>query len=191
MKEAIALLKQDHKEVKEMLEEITGLGERAAKRRVELASEIALALKAHMQIEEQIFYPAFKAAAAKKEDQKLYYEAVEEHHAADVVLQDVLKADASSLSFGGKVKVLKELIEHHVEEEEKTMFPHARKVMSKEELQALGIEMGDAKDAIMSGGLGKLMGKSGARTNGAKAGKAGKARAAKSKTSGRSRNAHA
>jgi hemerythrin-like domain-containing protein len=188
MKEAIALLKQDHKEVKEMLEELTGLGERAAKRRVELASAIALALKAHMQIEEQIFYPAFKEAAAKKEDQKLYYEAVEEHHAADVVLQDVLKADASSLSFGGKVKVLKELIEHHVEEEEKTMFPHARKVMSKEELQALGIEMGDAKDAIMSGGLGKLMGKSGARTNGAKA---GKARAAKSKTSGRSRNAHA
>ena len=185
MKDAIALLKEDHREVSEMLEELTGTGERAAKRRMDLASQIAMALKAHMQIEEQIFYPAFKEAAAKKEDQKLYYEAVEEHHAADVVLQDVLKADASSLSFGGKVKVLKELIEHHVEEEEKTMFPHARKVMSKEELQALGIEMADAKTSIMNGGSGKRTVK---RANGAKA---SKARTTKSRSSGRSRTAHA
>ncbi len=186
MKDAIALLKQDHQEVKDMLEELTEMGERAAKRRMDLAQKIALALKAHMQIEERIFYPSFKEAAAKKEDQKLYYEAVEEHHAADVVLADVLKADPSSLSFGGKVKVLKELVEHHVEEEEKTMFPHARKVMSKEELQALGVEMADTRASIINGGLGKLMGK---RANGAS--KPSKARAAKSRSSGRSRSAAA
>jgi hemerythrin-like domain-containing protein len=186
MKDAIALLKQDHQEAKEMLEELSEMGERAAKRRMEMVSEIALALKAHMQIEEQIFYPAFKEAAAKKEDQKLYYEAVEEHYAADVVLQDVLKADASALSFGGKVKVLKELVEHHIEEEEKTMFPHARKVMSKEELQELGVEMADMRASIINGGLSKLMGK---RASGAS--KSGKSRAAKSRSSGRSRSAAA
>ncbi|HMJ11158.1 MAG TPA: hemerythrin domain-containing protein [Polyangiaceae bacterium] len=184
MKDAIALLKQDHKEVKDMLEQLSETSERAGKKRQELASKIARALQAHMEIEEQIFYPAFKAAAAKKEDQKLYYEAVEEHHAADVVCQDVLRADVTSLNFGGKAKVLKELIEHHIEEEEKTMFPHARKVMSKEILQALGIEMADMKESVMNGGLANP---SKAKTNG---NKAAKTRATKGKSSGRSRVAH-
>jgi hemerythrin-like domain-containing protein len=150
--DATALLKQDHAKVKDLLEELTKTTERSVRRRTELLKEIEMELKIHMKLEEEIFYPAFKDAASKKQDEKMYYEAVEEHHAADVVLMDVKKSDPGSLQFGGKAKVLKELVEHHVQEEEKEMFPQARKVMDKEELKELGARMAERKAALLNGG---------------------------------------
>jgi len=144
--DAIALLKQDHKAVKALLTELADTTNRAQKTRTELLRKIATEIKAHTTIEEEIFYPAFKAAGEKADDGKMFFEALEEHRAAgDLVLPDLLKTDVQSDQFGGRAKVLKELIEHHADEEEKEMFPRARELMDKAQLEQLGERMAQRK----------------------------------------------
>lgn len=148
--DAIALLKQDHKLVKDLLGQLAESTTRAVKKRAELLHEIQINLKAHTTIEEEIFYPAFKAAG-KKEEEKMYFEALEEHRAAeDLVLPDLLGTDPSTEQFSGRAKVLKELIEHHIEEEETEMFKDAKKLLSKEELTALGAQMEIRKAELLA-----------------------------------------
>ena len=140
--DAIALLKQDHKAVRAMLTELADTTSRAKKTRTELLQKIKTELEAHTTIEEEIFYPAFKAAGEKSDDNKMFFEALEEHRAAgDLVLPDLLKTDVSSDQFGGRAKVLKELVEHHADEEEKEMFPRAKALMDKAQLRDLGERM--------------------------------------------------
>lgn len=148
--DAIALLKQDHKLVKDLLEELVGTTTRAVKKRTDLLQAIQQNLKAHTTIEEEIFYPAFKEAG-KKEEATMYYEALEEHRAAeDLVLPDLFATDAGTEQFSGRAKVLKELIEHHIEEEEDEMFKDAKKLLSKEELAELGKRMQARKDELLA-----------------------------------------
>jgi hemerythrin superfamily protein len=140
--DAITLLKNDHKEMRAMLGELESTTTRAAKKRQALLAKIKTNLEAHTSIEEEIFYPAFKEAGKTSDDDKMYFEALEEHRAAgDLVLPDLLKTDPSTENFSGRAKVLKELIEHHAGEEEKEMFPRARKLLDKTELTALGEQM--------------------------------------------------
>ena len=144
--DAIALLKQDHKAVKALLTELADTTNRAQKTRTELLQKIATEIKAHATIEEEIFYPAFKAAGEKADDGKMFFEALEEHRAAgDLVLPDLLGTDVQSDQFGGRAKVLKELVEHHADEEEKEMFPRARELMDKAQLEQLGESMAKRK----------------------------------------------
>lgn len=145
----IAMLKKDHQKVKGLLEELTRTTDRAAKHRQELLAEIETEIKVHMALEEQLFYPAFKQAAKTKDDEAKYYEAVEEHHAADTVLKDLMDADPAGPTFAGKAKVLKELILHHAKEEEKSMFPKAKKLISKDELNDLGKRMMQKKQELV------------------------------------------
>ena len=148
--DAIALLKQDHKLVKDLLGQLAESTTRAVKKRTELLHEIQINLKAHTTIEEEIFYPAFKEAG-KKEEEKMYFEALEEHRAAeDLVLPDLLNTDPSTEQFSGRAKVLKELIEHHIEEEETEMFKDAKKLLSTEELKALGATMETLKAELLA-----------------------------------------
>jgi len=86
----------------------------------------------------------------KKDDRKLYFEAVEEHHVVDMVLPELQKADVSSEEFGAKAKVLKDLVEHHIEEEESEMFPKARKVMDKSTLTKLGEAMQQRRTELLA-----------------------------------------
>jgi hemerythrin-like domain-containing protein len=140
--DAITLLKQDHEKVRGLLAELADTTNRAEKTRTELLQKIAAEIKAHTTIEEEIFYPAFKAAGEKADDGKMFFEALEEHRAAgDLVLPDLLRTDVQSDQFGGRAKVLKELIEHHADEEEKEMFPRARELMDKAQLMDLGERM--------------------------------------------------
>lgn len=151
--DAIQLLKADHDKVREMLEELTGTTNRAEKKRTELLGKIRLELEAHTTIEEEIFYPAFRDAG-RKDEEEMYFEAVEEHRAAgELVLPDLLKTEVTSDQFSGRAKVLKELIEHHVEEEEKEMFPKARKLLDKDQLRELGELMQQRKQELLEGGL--------------------------------------
>ena len=144
--DAIALLKQDHKAVKALLSELADTTNRALKTRSELLQKIAVEIKAHTTIEEEIFYPAFKAAGEKADDNKMFFEALEEHRAAgDLVLPDLLGTDVTSDQFSGRAKVLKELVEHHADEEEKEMFPRAKALMDKAQLQELGERMAKRK----------------------------------------------
>jgi hemerythrin superfamily protein len=149
--DAIKLLKNDHAEVRDLLGQLAETTSRAVKKRTELLEEIAAKLKAHTQIEEEIFYPAFKNAGEKSDDDKMYFEALEEHRAAgDLVLPDLLKTNPASEKFSGRAKVLKELVEHHADEEEKEMFPRAKKLLSKDELAELGARLEARKEELLA-----------------------------------------
>lgn len=143
--DAIALLKQDHEKVLELLgtlENATGA------RREKLLSQIDRELKVHTQIEEEIFYPAYREAARKKDDRKLYFEAVEEHHVVDLVLPEASDGDDPD-ELKAKAKVLRDLVEHHIDEEQKQMFPRARKVLDRDELKDLGQRLQARKEQLM------------------------------------------
>jgi hemerythrin-like domain-containing protein len=149
--DAISLLKDDHQTVRKLLNELAETTSRAEKTRPELLATIAMEIRVHSAIEEEIFYPAFKAAGEKADDGKMYFEALEEHRAAgELVLPDLLETDVTSDQFSGRAKVLKELIEHHAGEEEKEMFPRARELLSKEELIALGDQMLQRKTELLA-----------------------------------------
>lgn len=149
--DAITLLKNDHKTLRSMLGELEKSTTRGVKTRKDLLARIEANLKAHTSIEEEIFYPAFKDAGRKSDDDKMYFEALEEHHAAgDLVLPDLLGTDPSSEKFSGRAKVLKELVEHHAEEEEKEMFPRAKKLLDRNELAELGTRMETRKRELLA-----------------------------------------
>lgn len=138
---AIDLLVEDHEKMRQLLSDLSETTNRASKKRGELLQKIKKELEVHTTIEEEIFYPAFRDADSG-DNEKLYYEAREEHRAVDsFVLPDLEDTDTGSVEFQGRMKVLKDLIEHHAEEEEKEMFPKAKKSLSKEELAELGERM--------------------------------------------------
>ncbi|MDO7896127.1 hemerythrin domain-containing protein [Pseudomonas citrulli] len=138
---AIDLLKADHERVKAILTQLSESTDRAIKKRTDLLAKLEMEVTIHTRLEEEILYPAFKEAGGK-EEAEMYYEAKEEHRTVDsLVLPDLKTTDPSQPEFAGRVKVVKELLEHHIEEEEKEMFPQARKVLGKAKLDALGAEM--------------------------------------------------
>jgi len=146
--DAIELLKNDHETVRDLLQKLTETTDRAEKKRKDLLEKIAHELEVHTTLEEEIFYPAFRDAGGK-EELKMFHEATEEHRAVDeLVLPDLLETDPTSAQFAGRAKVLKELIEHHAEEEEEEMFTRARKLFGDEELQELGERMAARKQEL-------------------------------------------
>ncbi|MGH7366026.1 MAG: hemerythrin domain-containing protein [Candidatus Rokuibacteriota bacterium] len=161
-KDAIALLKEDHEKVRKLLGELEETTDKAVSKREKLLTAIEQELTVHTRIEEEIFYPAFREAARKKDDAKLYYEAIEEHHVVDLVLPEIKGADVNSEQFAAKAKVLKDLVEHHAEEEETEMFPRARKLMDREELLRLGGQLARAKESMTRGMLDRRAGLAGA-----------------------------
>ncbi|HYC59187.1 MAG TPA: hemerythrin domain-containing protein [Thermoanaerobaculia bacterium] len=148
MPNAITMLKSDHATVKRLLRELAETSERAVKQRESLVLQIERELKTHAQLEEEVFYPAFKAAAAKTDAEELFYEAAEEHHVADMVLPALKAANPKSHEFKAKAKVLKDLIEHHIKEEEQQMFAVARQLWDEDQLRELGDIMQARRDSI-------------------------------------------
>lgn len=148
---AISYLKKQHKETREHLKTLAGTTDRALKTRKRLLAQLEEELRHHMQLEEEIFYPAFKEAVARKKDKTLFYEAKEEHNAAKKVLQDLTRTDVASVAFSGKAKVLAELVEHHIKEEEDEMFPLAKELFSNDELNSLGERMASRQEQLETG----------------------------------------
>ncbi|MEQ7920409.1 hemerythrin domain-containing protein [Xanthomonas sp. WHRI 1810A] len=138
---AIDLLTQDHVRVKDILSQLSESTDRALKKRVELLAKLEMEITIHTQLEEEILYPAFKEAGGKEQD-VMYYEAKEEHRTVDaLVLPDLKQTDPGTPEFSGRVKVVKELLEHHIEEEEEEMFPQALELLGKDKLDELGVQM--------------------------------------------------
>lgn len=138
---AIDLLKADHAKVKDILSQLSDSTERALKKRVELLGKLEMEITIHTRLEEEILYPAFKEAGGKEQD-IMYFEAKEEHRTVDsLVLPDLKQTDPGTPEFSGRVKVVKELLEHHIEEEETEMFPQAKKLLGKAKLDELGAQM--------------------------------------------------
>lgn len=150
MPNAITMLKADHATLKRLLRELSETSERATKQRELLVERIEREVKMHAQVEEEVFYPAFKAATRGEEAEEMFYEAAEEHHIVDMVLPALKAANPKSHEFGAKAKVLKDLIEHHVREEETEMFVEARERFSEEQLRELGDLMQARKDALLA-----------------------------------------
>jgi hemerythrin-like domain-containing protein len=136
--DAIALLKADHDKVKRLLNELETTTERGIKTRAELFSTIKGELTIHEIIEEEIFYPELKAHPKAKD---IVLEGYEEHHVVDTLMKELEELDVTDESWGAKAVVMKENIEHHIEEEEGEMFRKARQVFDAAELDDLGRRM--------------------------------------------------
>jgi hemerythrin superfamily protein len=142
---AIDLMTKDHKHLKTLLTRaVTAQGE---ERREELIDTLRTELVAHERMEEEVFYPQLRD---NKKTHDIVLEGYEEHHVADLILDELLDMPADTDMWQAKVKVLKENIEHHIEEEEGDMFKKARKVLSEEELEQLGTRMEAVKREAMA-----------------------------------------
>jgi hemerythrin superfamily protein len=139
--DALELLKQDHAKVKELLEKAESA--EPGKERIAIFEKIKTELETHARIEENVFYPAVQ----KNEELKdMVLESMEEHKQVKTLLREMDNLSKDSEKFEPKLKVLKENVEHHAEEEEEgKMFPKVRKLFSATELQELGAELEAAK----------------------------------------------
>lgn len=129
-KDAIALLKEDHERVRELLGELEETSDRAEGKRQTLLATIEEELTIHTKIEEDIFYPAVRSLGTEAVED-LIDEALEEHHVVDLVLAELPRVSPRDDRFVAKMTVLSEVVEHHVKEEESDMFKRA---------QALGVK---------------------------------------------------
>jgi hemerythrin superfamily protein len=142
-KDAVALLKEDHRTVEELFaqfEKASGDG-----RKQKLAEQICLELSVHAKIEEEIFYPACEG----KVEEDLLKEAFVEHDGAKLLIIEILAGEPSDEFYDSKVTVLQEQIEHHVEEEEKRLeglFAQARKAGL--DMDALGEQLAVRKEEL-------------------------------------------
>jgi hemerythrin superfamily protein len=140
--DAIALLKEDHRAVEKLFKDFEGAKGDGRKQR--LAKQICLELTVHTMIEEEIFYPACDG----KVDEDLLKEAYVEHDAAKMLVAEIEAAEGQDDDFfDAKVQVLSEQIEHHVEEEEKELFPKVRKADL--DLEALGEQLAARKRELL------------------------------------------
>ena len=113
---AIQLLKDDHKKVRGLLAELVATTARGTKKRSQLLAKIAEELRVHVAIEEEIFYPAFKAAGEKSDDDQMYFEALEEHRAAgELVLPDLEKTEAGGEKFRRLLRAHERARDHQIE----------------------------------------------------------------------------
>src|SRR5258706_2402693 len=129
---AFTLLKADHKKVAGILEKIDSTTVRGVKTREELFTQLKTELDTHARIEETIFYPELKKT---DETRDITLEAFEEHRLVKQLLAELENMDKGDEEWTAKFTVLKESVEHHVEEEEGEMFPKARKVLGEEQAE--------------------------------------------------------
>ncbi len=141
---AIDMLKQQHREVEELFEEFEQAGEGARKTKERVCQEIGDALAIHATIEERIFYPESK----QENTEELLRESVEEHLAMKKLLADIMQSDLDDPQYEAKMKVLKEQVLHHVEEEERELFPLVSKSCSREDLEDMGSRMEELAEEL-------------------------------------------
>jgi hemerythrin superfamily protein len=144
--DAIKLLKDDHKTVKELFKRFDQAGPRALKTKRNVVDQIIRELAIHSAIEEELFYPTARERVERADDVVL--ESLEEHHVVKLVLSELERMDPRDERFDPKVTVLKENVLHHAQEEEQGLFPKVRKALKPAELRALGDRMAEAKGRV-------------------------------------------
>ena len=143
--DAFELLKKDHKKVSQLFKEIEAASGQTKK---QIFARLKTALDVHANVEERIFYPALEN---KEEARDITLEAYEEHKVVKDLLGELESSNAPEDEWDAKLTVLKENVEHHVEEEEGELFSKARQALSKQEIEELGVEM-EAEKASQLGG---------------------------------------
>ena len=142
--DAIALLKADHEKVKKAFKQFEEMDHEDAAALQELVEEVCEELTAHTTVEEEIFYPAVRAAI---DDDDLMNEAQVEHNSAKELIELLEGMDATDPMYPATFKVLCEYVLHHAKEEEDEMFPAARK--AKVDLESLGEQISARKEELM------------------------------------------
>ena len=142
---AISLLKNDHKTVEDLFKRFEKLGPRAVKSKQDVAERIIRELSIHAAIEEMVFYPAIREVTEKGDVDDMVLESLEEHHIVKWVLLEIERLSPSDERFDAKVRVLMENVRHHVEEEEKDLFPKVNKMFDRAQLDELGDAMAQLK----------------------------------------------
>src|SRR5712675_3719783 len=142
---AIDLLEQDHREVEEWFDEYDELKE-DDDRKAELAQKICFALKVHAQIEEEIFYPQAREAT---KDNDLIDEAVVEHATVKNLIGEIEAMEVGEELYDAKMRVLGEMVKHHIREEEEELFPELQAAQM--DLGAVGKEIAERKEELMAG----------------------------------------
>ena len=140
--DAIEMLTADHRNVEKLFKEYDQLveAEGSYNEKEALAATICAELSVHAQVEEEVFYPAARDIL---DEEDLVDEAVVEHASAKDLIAQLADMSPDDDLYDAKVKVLSELIEHHVEEEEDEMFPKLRK--AKLDTASLGLQMQERK----------------------------------------------
>ena len=143
--DAIGLLKADHKKVAGLFAQFE-VSRSPAKKKA-LVAQICLELSVHAQIEEEIFYPAVKAALRDKE---LIPEAIVEQATVKDLIAQVKGVEPGGEMYDAKVKVMSEFVKHHVKEEHTEMFPKAKS--TRLDMNALGAQLQQRKDELLAAG---------------------------------------
>jgi hypothetical protein len=139
-------LRQEHREVRQIFEQL--IDEEESTKRKKLLQQLEQEIVPHMKGEEKAFYSKLAAEERSKEHA---LEGFEEHHAAELVLGELKKTPPSDERFRAKVTVLHEMIEHHIQEEEKELFKDARRVMSKEQISQVLEQFMKEKERVKKG----------------------------------------
>jgi hypothetical protein len=141
---ALELLERDHREVEEWFDEYDELKE-DDDQKAELAEKICLALKVHAQIEEEIFYPQAREAT---KDNNLIDEAVVEHATVKNLIGEIEAMEVGEELYDAKMRVLGEMVKHHIKEEEEELFPELE--AAKTDLNVVGKKIAERKEELMS-----------------------------------------
>jgi hemerythrin superfamily protein len=144
--DAIVMLREDHKEIRRVFREFEKSKDSTSSKRQRLVDRMMKLLKEHTYVENEVMYPRVREMVPDLEDDIL--ESYEEHHVADVLIQELAVLSAEDERFNAKAVVLIESVRHHMEEEENDWFPRVREALGRKTLQELGAEMKQArKDA--------------------------------------------
>lgn len=143
--DAFNLLKEDHRKVEELFEQLESSRGQA---KLRVFEQIKMELDLHTHIEEKIFYPALEKP---RQTHDLTLEAYEEHDVVKKLLKEMSKAKSATEEWEAQAKVLQENVEHHVEEEENELFPKAQSALSEEQIEELGEELAAEKNRKQKG----------------------------------------
>jgi hypothetical protein len=145
--DAFKMLEEDHEKVKKLMSELEDTTERGVKTRHELFSKIKQEMLVHERLEEELLYPTLKEHDKTKE---VSLEGYEEHHLVNEIMAELEETPVDDEKWGAKFSVMKENVEHHIEEEEDEMFKKARQVLDKEQIEALGERMAALKKELQA-----------------------------------------
>ena len=144
--DAIELLRADHQKVRDLFQDYENAQDQKAKHQI--AQQVFVELETHAQLEENVFYPAFRQEA-DQEGKQLVAESLQEHQTVKELIEKLRELDADDEAFDAKFHQLMEDVEHHVEEEESEMLPEAEMALA-EQAEDLMDEMQELKKQLLT-----------------------------------------
>ncbi|MFP4416162.1 MAG: hemerythrin domain-containing protein [Chitinispirillaceae bacterium] len=139
-------IKNDHENIQELLEQLRRTGANHYRRRMGLLMSLREQLEPHMRAEEHVIYPALRVDEETDEDA---LDAVEEHHMAQILLDELEMLPATNEHWGAKLRVLKDLISRHIDEEENRIFDDIREVVASDKQLQLARQFIEAKTGAL------------------------------------------